>query len=123
MTVGELKVDAVLEVDGLSISYRLVDGSLHAVRDASFRLGRGRALGIVGESGCGKSTLARAILGALPPNGKILQGHVSLGGQDITAPSPVLERLRWKELSFVPQGRDSIPRSALPSGAPGCRDL
>jgi peptide/nickel transport system ATP-binding protein len=103
MTVDEPKVDAVLEVDGLSISYRLVDGSLHAVRDASFRLGRGRALGIVGESGCGKSTLARGILGALPPNGKILQGRVSLGGQDITAPSPVLERLRWKELSFVPQ--------------------
>jgi len=103
MALGEPKADAVLEVDGLTISYGLVDGSLNAVRDASFRLGRGRALGIVGESGCGKSTLARGILGALPPNGKILQGRVLLGGQDITAPSPVLERLRWKELSFVPQ--------------------
>ena len=103
MTVHEPRTDIILEVDGLTINYGLMDGSLDAVRNVSFRLGRGRALGIVGESGCGKSTLARGIFGALPPNGKIVRGRVSLGGQDITAPSPVLERLRWKELSFVPQ--------------------
>ena len=103
MTVREPKADVVLEVDGLTINYGLMDGSLDAVRDVSFRLGRSRALGIVGESGCGKSTLARGIFGALPPNGKIVQGRVSLRAQEITAPSPVLERLRWKVLSFVPQ--------------------
>jgi len=103
MTVRHPKADVVLEVDGLTINYGLMDGSLDAVREVSFQLGRGRALGIVGESGCGKSTLARGIFGALPPNGKIVQGRVSIAGQDITAPSPLLERLRWKELSFVPQ--------------------
>jgi peptide/nickel transport system ATP-binding protein len=103
MTVHEPQTDIILEVGGLTINYGLMDGSLDAVRNVSFRLGRGRALGIVGESGCGKSTLARGIFGALPPNGKIVRGRVSLGGQDITSPSPVLERLRWKELSFVPQ--------------------
>src|SRR3954453_9432428 len=71
MTMREPKADVVLEVDGLTINYGLMDGSLDAVRDVSFRLGPGRALGIVGESGCGKSTLARGIFGALPPNGKI----------------------------------------------------
>jgi peptide/nickel transport system ATP-binding protein len=102
MTLPQPKA-VVLQVEGLSINYALMDGSLGAVRNVSFRLGRGRALGIVGESGCGKSTLARGIFGALPPNGKIVGGRVSLGGQDITAPSPLLELLRWKELSFVPQ--------------------
>ena len=95
--------DPVLEVDALTVEYVLMDGVLAAARNVSFRLGRGRSLGIVGESGCGKSTLARAVFGALPPNGKITQGRVALGGENITAPSPALERVRWKDISFVPQ--------------------
>jgi peptide/nickel transport system ATP-binding protein len=92
-----------LEVDGLTVEYVLPDGVLTAVKDASFQLARGMSLGIVGESGCGKSTLARAIFGALPPNGRIASGRVLFGGRETTAPSPALEALRWKNISFVPQ--------------------
>jgi len=35
---------------------------LHAVDDVSFKLKRGKTLGIVGESGCGKTTMGRTIL-------------------------------------------------------------
>ena len=104
MIVREPKADVVLEVDGLTINYVLMDGSLDAVPTMSHSGSVvAQCSGIVGKSGCGKSTLARGIFGALPPNGKIVQGRVSLRAQEITAPSPVLERLRWKVLSFVPQ--------------------
>lgn len=68
--------EMLLEVNALSVSYRLRGGVFRAVDGVSFRLGRGRTLGIVGESGSGKSSLARAIL-QLEPH----EGSVSLLGE------------------------------------------
>lgn len=53
---------------------------LHAVEDVSFRLNRGKTLGIVGESGCGKTTLGRTILKLYDIQG----GHVYFEKNDIT---------------------------------------
>lgn len=63
--------DTVLEVEHLSVHYRVVDARgrpalLHAVEDVSFSVQRGRTLGIVGESGSGKSSIARALLRLVP---------------------------------------------------------
>ena len=49
-----------------------------AVDGVSLELGRGAALGLVGESGCGKSTLARLACGLLAPG----SGQVRVGGAD-----------------------------------------
>jgi oligopeptide transport system ATP-binding protein len=38
-----------------------------AVREVNLTVGRGEAVGVVGESGCGKSTLGRMLLHLLPP--------------------------------------------------------
>lgn len=75
----------LLEVDSLSVSYRL--GGLlrsrlvHAVNDVSFMLRTGETLGLVGESGCGKTSLARAVLGLTPITG----GSIRLAGTNIEA--------------------------------------
>lgn len=55
-------------ITGLSVTYRLRQGVVTALRDASIRLRRGQITAVVGESGSGKSTLARAIARNLPPH-------------------------------------------------------
>ncbi|MCG3176391.1 MAG: putative ABC transporter ATP-binding protein [Candidatus Omnitrophica bacterium] len=60
-----------LEARELSRSY--VRGRVRVLSGVSFRLERGRTLGILGESGSGKSTLVRLLLGLLEPHaGKVL---------------------------------------------------
>jgi peptide/nickel transport system ATP-binding protein len=59
--------DVVLEVSGLSKSFRLRDGLFHwrevpAVEDVSFTLRRGQTLGVAGESGSGKTTVGLTLM-------------------------------------------------------------
>ncbi len=57
-------------------------GSVATVVDgASFDLAAGEILGVLGESGGGKSTLALALLGLLPPRGRVVRGEVILRGR------------------------------------------
>lgn len=61
--------DYILEVDGLKQYFPISKdffgkpvAFLRAVDGVSFKLERGKTLGVVGESGCGKTTLGRTIL-------------------------------------------------------------
>jgi oligopeptide/dipeptide ABC transporter ATP-binding protein len=59
------------------------------VRGVSFEIGRGEALGLVGESGCGKSMTSLAIMGLLPENGpRVRGGRIRLDGTDVTTLAP-----------------------------------
>jgi peptide/nickel transport system permease protein len=67
--------DSLLEIRGLSIAFTTTaDQAVTVVRDISFDVAAGEALGIVGESGCGKSVTVRALLGLLPPGGYVQAG-------------------------------------------------
>ena len=70
---------AVLSFSHVSISY----GEKAAARDISFTLSKGECLAIVGESGSGKTTLCKAILGLLPPEGRITSGDIDFQGQSL----------------------------------------
>ena len=72
--------DILLEVRDLKKYFQTPAGTLHAVDGLSFKLERGKTLGIVGESGCGKSTTGRAILRLHEPT----SGEVIFEGRDIT---------------------------------------
>ena len=92
---------AILEVDGLYAGYgRVQDGepTVKILNDISFRLERGRNLGVIGESGSGKSTLARALSGILAPyRGRVLMDGEPMPG-DLRARSK--EQLRKTQIVF-----------------------
>ncbi len=73
---------AVLDIESVSL---LLPGQTNPIlRQVSFKLRPGQALGLIGPSGAGKSTLGRMIVGALSPMG----GHVRLDGADLSQYEP-----------------------------------
>ncbi|WP_283148575.1 ABC transporter ATP-binding protein [Silvimonas soli] len=59
--------EIVLDVQGLSKSFDIREGlfgkkQFHAVKEVSFKLARGKTLGIVGESGSGKTTVGLTLV-------------------------------------------------------------
>jgi oligopeptide transport system ATP-binding protein len=74
--------DCILEVENLVKHFPVKGGkAVHALDGVSFKIRRGRTLGLVGESGCGKSTLARTIVRIYDPTA----GKILIGGRDIAA--------------------------------------
>ena len=73
--------DVILSVENLSIDFNLRTHVLHAVREVSFELVRGKTLCLVGESGSGKSVTARALLRIIDKNGTITGGRMLLQGE------------------------------------------
>jgi oligopeptide transport system ATP-binding protein len=80
--------------EGVSRSFRTNAGwlarrrEIKAVREVDIVVGRGEAVGVVGESGCGKSTLGRMLLHLLPPTG----GRVFFEGRALDELTPAMRR-------------------------------
>jgi peptide/nickel transport system ATP-binding protein len=72
----------LLSVRKLRVVYPGDEGDVEAVRNVSFTLARER-LGIVGESGSGKSTTGRAIMGLVPPPGRVEAEEMRLGAENL----------------------------------------
>jgi peptide/nickel transport system ATP-binding protein len=95
---------SVLQVESLAISYLTREGPVKAVRDVSFEIRSGDALGLVGESGCGKSTLAFGVMNYVAKNGRITNGRVLFGGDDILQRSQKeLDKTRGDRIAMVYQ--------------------
>lgn len=98
---------AVLELANISAGYGKprADGvpPILAVDKVSFRLERGRNLGIIGESGCGKSTLARCIAGIIPPS----SGTICFDGKPMAARAQDRKPEDLRKLQIVFQSADT----------------
>ncbi|MBR8743137.1 ABC transporter ATP-binding protein [Nocardiopsis sp. MG754419] len=93
--------DVVLEVTDLSVTFPSDDGPLPAVREVSYRLRRGEALGIVGESGSGKSVTSMAIMGLLPRNARV-EGSAKVLGQEILGLSDKeISKVRGQKIAMI----------------------
>ena len=78
----------ILDIKNCTICYQ---NGTPAVSDVSLSVSEGEIVSIVGESGSGKTTLIRAVLGLLPPGGKITGGEILFDGMDLTDPGRVLD--------------------------------
>ena len=90
----------LLSVEGLQVGF----GEHAAVRDVDLTVLPGQTVAVVGESGSGKSTTAAAILGLLPPEGRITAGRIVLDGRDIAgADRRTLRSIRGRAIGYIPQ--------------------
>jgi len=92
----------LLTVDRLKTYFYTSEGIIRAVDDVSFKIERGRILGIVGESGCGKSMTAMSIMRLVPSPGKIVGGHINFDGHDLLKLSnEEIRRLRGDRMAMI----------------------
>ncbi|HVO93132.1 MAG TPA: ABC transporter ATP-binding protein [Terriglobales bacterium] len=78
---------SILEIHGLSKSYRQSSGELTlAVGNITCRVEAGEFVSFVGPSGCGKTTLLMSIAGLLAPT----SGRVLVNDKEVTGPPPNL---------------------------------
>jgi len=104
-------------VRGLSTVYGTARGQIIAVRDVSFEILPGQAVGIVGESGCGKTALALSIMRLLPRNGRIAGGSISLGDLDLaTADNRMMRKIRGRRIAMVFQDSMTSLDPVMPIG-------
>jgi putative ABC transport system ATP-binding protein len=106
MTHRELEPDPsrvpLLEVRSVCRTYD--DGTVRALKDVSFAVGRGEYVAIMGPSGSGKSTLLN-LLGALDHP---CRGEICFEGRSLAA-MPDLDRFRARTIGFVFQSFHLLP--------------
>jgi oligopeptide/dipeptide ABC transporter ATP-binding protein len=99
----------LLDVQDLRVERSVTDaqgdrGFEPALAGVSFRVVKGRILGLVGEHGAGKSLAASAILGLLRPEARLVGGRALFEGQDLLRMSEAdLTRVRGARIGFVVQ--------------------
>jgi ATP-binding cassette subfamily B protein/ATP-binding cassette subfamily C protein len=83
-----------LSVEG--VTYVYPGAQEPTIRNVSFKLEPGEALGLIGPTASGKTTLVELLVGNLPPRA----GHVRLDGADVTQWDPEDRRLH---VGYLPQ--------------------
>ena len=83
----------LLTVENLRVSFPTRTRVVEAVRGIGFTVGREK-VGLVGESGSGKSMTGRAILGLVPPPGRVTAQRLALHQCSGLRPAPVAGEAR-----------------------------
>ncbi|GHI43967.1 MULTISPECIES: ATP-binding cassette domain-containing protein [Streptomyces] len=93
----------LLEIDRLSVDFRLESSVVHAVQDVSLHVHAGETLAVVGESGSGKSATALSVLRLNPsPPCVYTGGQIRFDGRDLlTLTEKELGRVRGRDIAMV----------------------
>lgn len=91
----------LLEVRNLEVTFSK-DQEAAKLDRISFSVRRGEFICIVGESGCGKSITSLAVLGLLPPGGRVSSGEILYDGQNLVSLSErEMDQIRGDEISMI----------------------
>lgn len=92
----------LLKINNLIVSFENPAGELTAVKGVSLSLNKGETLALVGESGCGKTVLCKSMLKILCDRGRIRQGSILLGEEDlIPLAEEEMQARRGSEIAMV----------------------
>jgi peptide/nickel transport system ATP-binding protein len=95
---------AILSLRDLKVEYAAGGGIVAAVDRGTLEVSKGQVVGLVGESGCGKTTLARAIIGVMSRNARIVGGEMIFEDRDLAPLKESQKRdVLWREIAFIPQ--------------------
>ncbi|GAB3844664.1 ABC transporter ATP-binding protein [Dactylosporangium cerinum] len=99
-----MTADPLVQLTGLDIGYTRHRQVIPAVTGLDLTVNAAEVVAIVGESGSGKTTTANAIIGLLPPNGRITAGSALVDGVQVAgARERTLRRLRGSVVGLIPQ--------------------
>ncbi len=91
-------MSALLRVEALSVAF----GKTEVLDGVSFDIAPGEVLGVVGESGSGKSMTALAMMGLLPPGGRIASGRIVFEDVEVSRlPERELAKMRGARMAMI----------------------
>ena len=85
----------MLKIEDMHVYY----GAIHAIKGASFEVGEGEIVALIGANGAGKSTILKTVSGLMHPR----SGSITFCGQDISHTDAY--KLLRTGLAHVPEGR------------------
>jgi oligopeptide/dipeptide ABC transporter ATP-binding protein len=95
-------VTSLLEIEELKVEFPSAQGVVKAVDGIAYTVDAGETVALVGESGCGKSMSALAVLGLVPPPGRVVGGAVRFAGRDLLGlPEEQIVEVRGSEIAMI----------------------
>jgi oligopeptide/dipeptide ABC transporter ATP-binding protein len=107
--------NTLLELRDLVVQFPGRSSPSYGTAGVSITIDKNERVGLVGESGSGKSVTALAMLGMVPPGGRIVRGSVRWLGQDMLDPA-VAREIRGRGISIVFQDPMSSLSPVKPIG-------
>ena len=111
--------DSLVSFKQLRIDVRVTRSRrLRIVDSASFDVGHGQLMGLIGESGSGKTMLCRSLVGTLGRRGAYIEsGELNFDGHDLVKASKQDWReIRGKKIGYIPQSALAGPNPVITIG-------
>ncbi|MFZ0430908.1 MAG: ABC transporter ATP-binding protein [Acidobacteriota bacterium] len=92
----------LLNIRDLTIAYHEAGGPVFTTGRVSLSVGASEVVGLQGSSGSGKTSLALAVLGVLPPGGRVESGRIEFKGVNLLElQEKELRTIRGKQIALV----------------------
>ena len=109
--------ETLLQVNRVKLDFHTYAGEVRALDGITFNVGKGEALGLVGESGCGKSVTALSIAGLLPENASVTRGEILFAGKNLlTLRKEEMRKIRARQIAMVFQDPTTFLNPVLTIG-------